>query len=170
MNVRSERSGRWCFDQTVASLWNWISRLVDWAPVLLGLQHIFLLLGDPTLAAGGGLHTIRIRGRSAQKILGVLLRRVRAKGIRRGSHRVFGSTGQPSHLGAQNQTLLVIVVGYFQLGFCARRTPQWDFKPVDMHWRTQWLHIILWWLVWLAAGGRTPTYHMILIAIVLVLL
>lgn len=41
---------------------------------------------------------------------------------------MFGSTGQASHLEAQNKTLLVIVVRYFQPGFCTVRTPQWDLN------------------------------------------
>lgn len=89
-----------------------------------------LLLGDPTLAAGCGLNTIRLGGRFAQKILGVILRGARAEGIRRrwswGSHNVWlhwPSFAAPS----QNRTLL-IVVGYFQPVFCTLTTPPWDIN------------------------------------------
>lgn len=64
-----------------------------WTPVLLELQLDSLLLGDPTLAAGCGRDTIRIRGRFTQKSLGVILRGARAEEIRGGrnwgSYRVW---------------------------------------------------------------------------------
>lgn len=41
---------------------------------------------------------------------------------------MFGSTGRASHLGAPNKPLLLIVVGYFQPGFCTLRAPRWDLN------------------------------------------